>query len=386
MTMKTEELLDAISELDPKYSYASSAAYYGPSSGQPVRRALLAAALIILGVSAAIAGGLFAASRMGILPQDTESGENPAAMPADPEDGTTSEITSFTSRHRTTYVWCKEGFGGKFMISLYDDGTYGYMEGILSSYYGTGTWTNENGFITLKKHKVDSDEDRVFRFRLTGNDGMVFIADGSDNFTYVHVADGDRFFPFSANYSSNEDEELRRKSKEDFAYLLEKNGGVYTDADGTVRKLEKTSGILVTKDGTDITFWDSTPGITEGVGFRLISFLTSDHGSCHIFYVSDGEIRSMLGEIGGMISCGLWDYDGNGTDDLVICYRTVQLEGGMMQRIAVVDFCDWSVRELTSDAFTGVYNRPFPYVWDGVLYIDGEKVTWTGSGFEWKRD
>ena len=90
-----------------------------------------------------------------------------------------------------TYVWEKEGFGGDFTITLREDGTYEYYEGFLSSYIGTGTWTDEDGALILTEQ---GGYDAVFRF--TAQDGaLVYRADGSDRFIYIEAQDGDRFLP-----------------------------------------------------------------------------------------------------------------------------------------------------------------------------------------------
>lgn len=90
-----------------------------------------------------------------------------------------------------TYIYEKEGFGGNFAISLGEDGKFAYYEGLLSSYYGIGEWSEKDGIITLH----DDEEagyglTNILRFE---DGALVYIADGSDGFTYVDVADGDRF-------------------------------------------------------------------------------------------------------------------------------------------------------------------------------------------------
>ena len=89
----------------------------------------------------------------------------------------------------SVFVWEKEGFGGDFAILLRYDGTYAYYVGPLSSYIGTGSWTLEDGIITLKD---DTGYGFVHRFR---NEDKVlrYIAEGSDGFMGVKVSDGDRF-------------------------------------------------------------------------------------------------------------------------------------------------------------------------------------------------
>ena len=87
------------------------------------------------------------------------------------------------------YVWEKEGCGGDFTISVFEDGTYEYYEGYLSSYIGSGTWDISDGILTLREN---SGYDFVFRFSIV-NGNLVFISEGSSRFIYTDVKDGDLF-------------------------------------------------------------------------------------------------------------------------------------------------------------------------------------------------
>ena len=88
-----------------------------------------------------------------------------------------------------TFVWEKEGFGGDFTIMLGEDGNYQYYVGFLSSYIGMGEWTVEDGILTLNE---SSGYDNTFRFYVKDGE-IVFIKEGSSEFMYVTVEDGDRF-------------------------------------------------------------------------------------------------------------------------------------------------------------------------------------------------
>ena len=87
------------------------------------------------------------------------------------------------------YTWEHDGFGGDFTITLYADGTFSYYEGMLSSYIGAGTWTEENRIITLKDN---TGLVLVNHFRFDDGD-LIFMEENSDNFLYVDVRNGDRF-------------------------------------------------------------------------------------------------------------------------------------------------------------------------------------------------
>ena len=88
-----------------------------------------------------------------------------------------------------TYVWEKEGFGGDFTITLNEDGTYEYYVGYLSSYIGSGNWTVEGSELTMTE---TTGFDWVYHFTVE-DETLVFVSEGSSEFTYVKVEDGDRF-------------------------------------------------------------------------------------------------------------------------------------------------------------------------------------------------
>ncbi len=90
-----------------------------------------------------------------------------------------------------TYVYKGEGFGGDFTISIGDDGTFSYYEGMLSSYIGFGTWKLEGDLLILSEdEKVGYDF--VHYFEVDENK-LIFKEDVSDNFLYVKLKDGEEF-------------------------------------------------------------------------------------------------------------------------------------------------------------------------------------------------
>lgn len=85
------------------------------------------------------------------------------------------------------------GFGGDFTITLRQDGGFEYYEGLLSSYIGRGTWTQEDGVICLTD-KVLQDSAGIRNHYFTLEDGdLIFRAEGSAAFKYLDVEDGERF-------------------------------------------------------------------------------------------------------------------------------------------------------------------------------------------------
>ena len=101
-----------------------------------------------------------------------------------------------------SYNYEKDGFGGPFTINLFEDGTFQYYEGMLSSYIGMGTWTlEENNVLCMKDQEMgrfSDDFSKVEMYVRTNyfkveEDCLVWLAENSDNFLYVDVEDGDRF-------------------------------------------------------------------------------------------------------------------------------------------------------------------------------------------------
>lgn len=100
------------------------------------------------------------------------------------------------------FIYEKKGAGGDFIIYFGKDGTFNYYEGALSSHIGMGTYTVDGDIVTMtgdKTSRIDPDTgnaesyERTFVFRI-GADSITFVADGSDNFTYVKVPDSGRFY------------------------------------------------------------------------------------------------------------------------------------------------------------------------------------------------
>ena len=90
-----------------------------------------------------------------------------------------------------TYLYDGEGFGGSFTITLYEDGTFTYYEGMLSSYIGDGTFML-NGDTVVMTDDGPGGYGLVNHFRRDGDD-LVFVEQDSDNFIYIKVKDGEKF-------------------------------------------------------------------------------------------------------------------------------------------------------------------------------------------------
>jgi len=78
-----------------------------------------------------------------------------------------------------------------FHIALMEDGSFSYYESMLSSHIGFGTWHVQDGILILTE-SPDTGHEATYRFEVDGNK-LYFIQDGSDNFIYIQVKDGEKF-------------------------------------------------------------------------------------------------------------------------------------------------------------------------------------------------
>ena len=85
------------------------------------------------------------------------------------------------------YVYEKDGCGGDFTIEINADGTFTYSEGLLSSHIGMGEWSYSEGILTL------FEKNSSYSFSVK-KDTLIFVDKDSDNFPYVNVKDGEKFF------------------------------------------------------------------------------------------------------------------------------------------------------------------------------------------------
>ena len=93
-----------------------------------------------------------------------------------------------------TFVYENEGFYGDFTISIKDDGTFTYYEGMASSYIGTGEWMIEQDTITLTNEVPTINGTGTYTNIFEIKKGkLIWRTEGSDNFTHVKVKDGESF-------------------------------------------------------------------------------------------------------------------------------------------------------------------------------------------------
>ena len=97
-----------------------------------------------------------------------------------------------------TYVYEYGGFGSPFTITIFNDGTFMYYVGMLSSYIGHGNWEYNNCVLILTD--VLDKPQFINKFYVKDN-CLIYIAEGSTNFMYLTVSDGAKF-----NVLTNEEE------------------------------------------------------------------------------------------------------------------------------------------------------------------------------------
>lgn len=267
------------------------------------------------------------------------------------------------------YVWEKQGFGGDFVITLNDNGTYQYYVGFLSSYIGMGTWTNENGIITLTENKEFCGYDNVFKFNIT-DEGLIFIAEGSSKFMYVEVEDGDKFlFRNSINWDEKK-------------YTPDYDSTSTLHADVFLKKLKKDGY----HRGDEIDKNYNTDNI-KGIFNITPQAILEENPDLELFYIKEGYHCFMMykGEIYRYETFGgyhhqlvLWDYDGNGVKDLV-SYCSYG-SGVSYLSVGITDLTTMKAQPIIT---RGILWEPgFSFAFDGEnVYINGEKLTYSNGEF-----
>ncbi len=165
-------------------------------------------------------------------------------------NGGNDDSIADNSVHGKTYLYDGEGILGSFTITLYDDKTFTYYEGMASSYLGMGTWSQEGDVVTLTDD-TQSGYGLINHFRLEGND-LIFIEEDSANFIYVKVRNGDEFhWTGEAFKPINEaDEQLQR---------------------GDIKNLSLNDVIILSQKGHDLTWadFDQFEYIETGFGLYI---------------------------------------------------------------------------------------------------------------------
>ena len=282
------------------------------------------------------------------------------------------------------YVCEQEGFGGSFYIDLKKDGTFEYYEGCLSSYIGTGKWEYDGSTVVLIDNTFEDERRTCFAF---DDDSLVFIKDRSDRFIYVDLADGTRFIKQnltaetgafteesdSANASADDHfapdyGSMNTAHADEFLKVL-KRDGYYTD--GELDKNYNTDGITGVVNITPKSISDETSDIEI--------FLIKNAEHC--FLMAGGVIYRYDTFGGYHHKLCLWDYDGNGTKDLV----SYDSFGSGIPYLGVGIF-DMTKMEAVNVITRNLLSDPeflFDYK-DGRVYIDGEELTYENGTFSCK--
>ena len=149
-----------------------------------------------------------------------------------------------------TFLYENEGIMGSFSITLYEDGTFTYYEGMASSYIGIGSWEQDSDTITLTDD-VDGGYGLVNHFKFDG-ETLTFVEKGSDNFVYVKVKDGEKFSCTGEAFKQNDG----------------KDGAVQIMPS---RKLSLNDVIILSQKGYDLTWsdFDNYAYIETGSGLYI---------------------------------------------------------------------------------------------------------------------
>jgi len=95
------------------------------------------------------------------------------------------------------FAYEKEGAGGYCTLSFNENGRFLYSPGKLSSYMGGGDWKIDGDTVSLI-----GMADKTIYLKIT-DDTLVYIAEGSDEFPYMDIKDGEKFGIYRPEISSD---------------------------------------------------------------------------------------------------------------------------------------------------------------------------------------
>ena len=172
-----------------------------------------------------------------------------------------------------------------FGITLWEDGTFSYMEGPASSYIGMGSWTEKDGVLTLTD--TAGSTNRVFLFRWS-EEGLRFVKEGSDRFIYTDVQDG----------------ELFEVTDDSFTYTVVQEGDLIETTDKPAANSPQ-----VTVD----TFagGQAALDLADGCQFVYRSGDPRDGGSRVIILNPDGTFNYDGGSLASVAWVGTWSQEGD---------------------------------------------------------------------------
>jgi hypothetical protein len=448
--MRSGEFLSAMSAIDEKLVEASSSCKYGrpgAAQGRPVRRAVVTAVAVVLGLSAAVAASLIVTSRYG---SGSESGGLPAGTGGTGEgpDGTVSA----PSRTEETLPGT-EGPAGDEAVDiavlwdeyLREDGgdvsvgsVYGFAARLWRSgrpvivrrnmftvsVAGQGLFTGWLSDMTVVPSGEDNAEKEIYLYFiavLTGSLGdCVYYSDvdyrpefdrmrsdsfylmlgygahgaqSAESFIKAAIADGQELpddvlsVSFTgrsvrkANGGANMYPELRAaagvlpaistpdKDTAAFLEIIEANNRRYFGADGMER-------VFVAAEHTNPESAFSVVEIPVYNASRDLRLFEARERT-ELFIVCRGAVRSI--GVFHPLGTAVWDYDGNGIEDLLICYDPFSGVFGL--KYIVLDLTDFSRRHLLTAVISEGKGAPEIELSDGDLYVNGTKVTWSGTEF-----
>ena len=112
------------------------------------------------------------------------------------------DISSTTSTDNSViagkiFAYEKEGAGGYCTLSFNENGRFLYSPGKLSSYMSGGDWKIDGDTVSLI-----GMADKTIYLKIT-DDTLVYIAEGSDEFPYMDIKDGEKFGIYRPEISSD---------------------------------------------------------------------------------------------------------------------------------------------------------------------------------------
>lgn len=195
-----------------------------------------------------------------------------------------------------------------FTISFLPDGTYTWYESPVSSFIGTGTYSIEDGILTMTDDAEMTGTERLNRFKVSEN-SLLFVSEGSDNFNMVKLADGEEFVLGVNPLGDLGDVEVVEVESQTFVWPTDNDvvtRQFSTDEDNYHPETDIAGGlgdpIYAATDGTITeTGFDDKDGnyIVESAGLITVTYCHLEEVSVNVNdVVSAGDVIGSMGSTG----------------------------------------------------------------------------------------
>lgn len=332
----------------------------------------------------------------GIWRDGRDHGGN--VTPADTGSDTQTDTDSLTLEDYVNRRYDSETGEGKtgeayfyMSVSIYSDGTFLYTPpGISSIIFRAGTWTADGDVITLSSDQLGTIHMRM----VDGN--LVYIAEGSDNFTYRYLEDGEvltrgdvcvpytEILAYTLHCAYTHTDHVTGKAEEKYSIMD------YSDrfSEATLNMYIYTSEYFMRYDVGSKAYGDAEKNKLKSIDFLgetyevtytesfECSYVDSVYDTIDVYRTSDGT-KLRIREDGTVIS---FKSSMNSEELTVNGSECKRIADEYLKQLCGDEAENYAVVYQNYESAIGIYSINYRYMTDGVPTTDCINIWLTGDG------